>query len=167
MAGERILIVDDNSDTVSILSTILKRGGYAVSIARDGEEALQKAEEERPALMLLDLMMPRMDGFEVCRQIRSRPALRGLIIFFLSAKADPLSKSQAIALEVSEYILKPFTPREIIEKVRYHLSAPEPPPFFLLAFLFALLGHLSQIESWTRLRAARRRADPKGLFPGF
>jgi len=164
MAGEKILIVDDNSDAVTILTAILKKGGYAVSIARDGEEALQKTIEERPSLILLDLMMPKMDGFEVCRRIRNDPALRDTIVFFLSAKGDTASKAQAIVLHVREYIIKPFTPREILEKVQYHLSAPKPPTILSLAFLLSSLSQLVQIEGWMRLRSRRKNQAVDRLF---
>ncbi len=157
MAGEKILVVDDNSDAVTILTAILKKGGYTVSIARDGEEALRKATEKRPALILLDLMMPKLDGFEVCRRIRDDPALRDTIIFFLSAKGDRSSKTEAIILGVSEYIIKPFTPREILEKVQYHLSTPKPPGIFLLTFLLGLYSRLVELGLWIRLCPLKKR----------
>ncbi|MDC4202812.1 MAG: response regulator [Candidatus Manganitrophus sp.] len=157
MAGEKILIVDDNSDAVTILTAILKKGGYAVSVARDGVEALHMATEKRPALILLDLMLPKMDGFEVCRRIRDDPALRDTIIFFLSAKGDISSKTQAITLRVREYIIKPFTPQEILEKVQYHLSTPKSPDIFSLAFLVGLYSRLVQLGLWIRLRSLQKR----------
>jgi DNA-binding response OmpR family regulator len=99
-----------------------------------------------------------MSGFEVCRRIREHPSLRNTVVFFLSANGNPGSKAQAIALEVKEYILKPFTPREILEKVRYHLSTPEPPPPFLsLAFLVGVVSRLAHIGLWTRMRSAGRK----------
>lgn len=162
MAGEKILIVDDNKDTITILSAILRKGGYTTIIARDGEEALRKTEETRPALILLDLMMPKMDGLQVCERIRDNPALRKTIIFFLTARGDSASKSRAIALEAKEYIIKPFTPREILEKVQYHLSLSDP-PLFLPSFTFfiGLLGRLVHLGSWMGLCSARRRFRPK------
>lgn len=158
MSGEKILIVDDNADTITILSAILTKGGYTLSVARDGEEALRKAEEAPPALILLDLMMPKMDGFEVCEKIRDHPILRKTIVFFLTARGDSPSKARAIALEVKEYIVKPFTPREILEKVRYHLSVPDPPILLhSFAFVVGLVSRLAYFGSWMRLRSARRR----------
>lgn len=158
MAGEKILIVDDNSDAVTILTAILKKGGYTVSIARNGEEALRKTVDEHPVLILLDLMMPKMDGFEVCRRIREDPALRDTIIFFLSAKGDISSKAQAIMLGVKEYIIKPFTRREILEKIHYHLSAPKPPALLSIAFILGFLSRLLQNGGWMRLRSHQKIA---------
>lgn len=164
MAGEKILIAEDNADAAVILTAILKKGGYAVSIARDGEEALRKTAAERPALILLDLMMPKMDGFEVCRRIRADPALRDTLVFFLSAKGDTVSKTKAIVLEVREYIVKPFTPRDILEKVQYHLSAPKRPGILSLAFLLSFFSRAVQKDGWMRLRSLRNERATNRFF---
>lgn len=123
----RVLAVDDNIDTILILSAVLEKEGYNVITAKDGLEAVEKAERELPALIVLDLMMPKMNGFEVCRIIKGNPKTSHIPILMLTAKADPFSREQGLALGANEYLTKPLNPKEILTKIRQHLPPTEPP----------------------------------------
>ncbi len=118
-----VLAVDDNIDTILILSAVLQKDGYVVITAKDGLEALDKAERDIPALILLDLMMPKMNGFEVCRAIRGNPKTNHIPILMLSAKTDPFSREQGLSLGANAYLTKPLNPKEILMKVKEHLSS--------------------------------------------
>lgn len=118
--SKRILIVDDNQDTIHILSVILEQGGYLTFTAKDGIEALQKIQEEIPALVLLDIMMPRLDGFGVLEAMRADPAMSQIAVLVISAKVDRASKARSIELGAKDYIVKPINPDEILLKVREH-----------------------------------------------
>jgi CheY-like chemotaxis protein len=123
----KVLAVDDNLDTILILSTVLEKEGYTVITARDGLEAIEKVQSDLPALILLDLMMPKMNGFDVCRAVKENPKTRHIPILILTAKTDPLSREQGLALGAKEYLTKPLNPREILTKVKEHLPSTEPP----------------------------------------
>ncbi len=114
----KVLAVDDNIDTILILSAVLEREGYEVITAKDGLEAVEKTERDLPALLLLDLMMPKMNGFEVCRAIRGNPKTNHIPILMLTAKTDPFSREQGLALGANEYLTKPLNPKEILTKIR-------------------------------------------------
>lgn len=126
--SKRILIVDDNQDTIHILSVILNQGGYSTVAARDGVEALKKIREEAPALVLLDIMMPKLDGFGVLEAMRGDPGMRQIPVLIISAKADRSSKTRSTALGAKDYIVKPINPDEILVKVREH--CPELKPLY-------------------------------------
>lgn len=121
--SKRILIVDDNQDTVHILSVILGQGGYPTFAAKDGIEALQKIREEAPALVLLDIMMPKLDGFGVLEAMRADPGMSQIPVLMISAKVDRASKARSIALGAKDYIVKPINPDEILLKVKEHCPA--------------------------------------------
>ena len=93
--SERILVVDDEADTLELLRTLLESEGYAIETAADGESALERVRAGRPDLILLDVMMPEMDGLEVCDRLRFDPATRDVPIFFLTAKHDAAFRSRA------------------------------------------------------------------------
>ncbi len=120
--SKRILIVDDNQDTVHILTELLTRGGYATFAARDGVEALQKIRKEVPALVLLDLMMPKLDGFGVMEAMRADSGMNQIPVLIISAKVDPTSKARGVELGAKDYIVKPINPDEILLKVKEHLA---------------------------------------------
>lgn len=117
----KILAVDDIMDTIRILSAVLEKAGYTVITAMDGLEAIQKAERERPALILLDLMLPKKSGFEVCQELKKNSNTRDIPILMITAKVDPLSRKNGLALGACEYLTKPLNPREILQKVKEHL----------------------------------------------
>jgi DNA-binding response OmpR family regulator len=119
----RILIVDDEPNLVLALEFLMKKEGYEIRAAADGEKAVKAAEEYRPDLILLDVMMPRMDGYEVCQHIRANPELRDVAIVMLTAKGREVEREKGLALGADLYITKPFSTREVVRKVKEILAA--------------------------------------------
>jgi len=105
---------------------ILNQGGYSTFAARDGVEALQKMQEEAPAVVLLDIMMPKLDGFGVLEAMREDPGMSQIPVLVISAKVDRASKTRSIALGARDYIVKPINPDEILIKVREHCPELKP-----------------------------------------
>lgn len=114
---KKILVADDEPNIVVSLEYLLKREGYSVLVARDGQEALQMIVRERPDLVLLDVMMPRKSGFEVCQEVRATDALQGVKILMLTAKGRDTDVAKGMALGADAYMTKPFATRELVEKV--------------------------------------------------
>ena len=119
--GERILVVDDQEDNVFILEQLLQRNGYQVAVARDGVEALEKAAEQRPDVVLLDINMPRMDGLEVCRRLKSDESMAGAAIILISARTEKGQRVEGLDAGADDYISKPFSPKELLARVRAQL----------------------------------------------
>jgi two-component system alkaline phosphatase synthesis response regulator PhoP len=115
---QRILIVDDEPNIVISLEFLMQQSGYEVGIARDGEAALAQVETFRPDLVLLDVMLPLRDGFEVCQKIRENRDWDRIKVLMLSAKGRDVDASKGLTLGADAYITKPFSTRELIEKVR-------------------------------------------------
>lgn len=113
----KILIADDEPNIVISLEYLLQREGYAVVVARDGQEALQAIARERPALVLLDVMMPHKSGFEVCQAVRADEALAHTKILMLTAKGRETDVAKGMALGANTYMTKPFSTRELVQKV--------------------------------------------------
>ncbi len=113
-----ILCVDDEQDILDILMYNLKKEGYTVLTAANGEAALTLAEKTRPDLILLDIMMPGIDGFEVCKSVRNNPAIKDTPVIFLTAKADEMDEILGLEFGADDYITKPFSPRKIVTKVK-------------------------------------------------
>jgi DNA-binding response OmpR family regulator len=122
-AGEVIVVVDDMKDNVHFLVDILKTEGYRVRPALSGAAALTIIENETPDMILLDIMMPVMDGFEVCEKIRERQENRSVPIIFLSALDDITDKVKGFHVGGIDYITKPFLAEEVLARIRAHLSA--------------------------------------------
>ena len=120
----RILIADDEPNIVASLEFLMRRCDYEVRVAKDGDEALQLADAFRPDLVLLDVMMPRRSGFEVCRLIRANPALRSMRIVMLSARGRDVEVGKGLALGADAYVTKPFSTKELVAKVRELLPQP-------------------------------------------
>jgi two-component system alkaline phosphatase synthesis response regulator PhoP len=114
----RILLADDESDILEFLSYNLRKEGFEVFCARDGIEALELANKYRPDLIILDVMMPGMDGFEACRQIRKNAELQETVIAFLTARGEDLSQVEGFDAGADDYIRKPVRPRVFISRVR-------------------------------------------------
>ena len=114
---QKILVVDDEPNIVISLEYLLKREGYAVVIARDGDEALQAMSRELPDLILLDVMMPKKNGFEVCQAVRASDALQGVKILMLTAKGRDIDVAKGMALGADAYMTKPFATRDLVQKV--------------------------------------------------
>lgn len=121
----RILVVDDELPIVELLSYNLKRANYEVLIARDGEEALRVARQEQPDLVILDLMLPKLDGLEVCRALRRE---RDVAIVMLTARDAEVDRVVGLELGADDYVVKPFSVRELLARVRnvLHRTAPRP-----------------------------------------
>ena len=111
----RILVVDDEPSIVEMLAYNLKRANYEVAIARDGEEALTKAQQSQPDLIILDLMLPRLDGLEVCRALRRE---RDVPIIMLTARDSEVDRVVGLELGADDYVVKPFSVRELMARVR-------------------------------------------------
>jgi DNA-binding response OmpR family regulator len=113
-----VLIADDEPNIVISLEFLMKREGYRVSVARDGNAALDTIRRERPDLVLLDVMMPGKGGFEVCQAVRADDTLAGVKILMLSAKGRDTDLAKGTALGADAYMTKPFSTRELADKVR-------------------------------------------------
>ena len=121
----RILIVDDEPPIVDMLAYNLRRANYEVIIARDGEEALTKALQEQPDLIILDLMLPRLDGLEVCRALRRE---RDVPIIMLTARDDEVDRVVGLEMGADDYVVKPFSVRELMARVKSVLRRAAPRP---------------------------------------
>ncbi len=116
--AERILVVDDDPDIAKFIEVNLVMAGYEVVVAYDGREALDKVAERRPDLVLLDIMLPTIDGFEVVSELRRRARLTGMAIIVVSARGLPEDRLRGLALGVDDYIVKPFEPEILLARVR-------------------------------------------------
>src|SRR5262245_52898434 len=123
-AAHRVLIADDEPNIVTSLEFLMRNCDYEVRVARDGEEALRVAEDFQPDVLLLDVMMPLCDGFEVCRRIRGNPATRAVRIVMLTAHGRGEEVDRGLALGADAYITKPFSNKELVAKVRGLLPQP-------------------------------------------
>jgi two-component system, OmpR family, alkaline phosphatase synthesis response regulator PhoP len=122
---KRILVVDDEIYIVHILEFTLTMEGYEVLTASDGEEALRKMEQERPDLVVLDIMMPKLDGYEVCRRLRADEEFQSVPVILLSAKGRPIDRETGLEVGADDYIVKPFSPRRLLEKIKDLLQRQE------------------------------------------
>ena len=118
----KILVVDDEPTIVRLMEFILARQGHDVLVAVNGEEALQKIKAHQPDLVLLDIMMPRIDGYEVAQLLRADPQTASLPIIMLSAKAQDEDIRRGVEVGVDAYVTKPFTPDHLVHVVTQHLS---------------------------------------------
>lgn len=117
-----ILIADDEPNILISLEFLMKREGYTVHLARDGEEAMALLRRERPRLMLLDVMMPKKTGFEVCQEVRHDDELKDTLILMLTAKGRETDVVKGLALGANAYMTKPFSTRDLVLKVREMLE---------------------------------------------
>jgi two-component system phosphate regulon response regulator PhoB len=116
--SKHILVVEDEPDTAELLEFHLENAGYKVTITEDGYQALKKIHKLRPDLLILDLMIPEIDGFEVCRLIRKDPANESLPVMMCTGKSDETSKIQGLDFGADDYVTKPFSPREVVLRVK-------------------------------------------------
>jgi DNA-binding response OmpR family regulator len=122
MSKPRILIADDEPNIVLSLEFLMQRAGYDVEVVDNGEDALKRAAEDPPALMLLDVMLPRLSGFEVCQRLRALPACRALPIIMLTAKGRDGEVSKGLALGATAYVTKPFSVQDLVGRVKQILG---------------------------------------------
>ena len=117
--GNRILIIEDEQDVVDMLTLNLeKAGGFVVSVASDGATGVKKAREELPTLVILDLMLPKMPGLEVCKMLKSDGATRHIPIIMLTAKAEEIDRIVGLEVGADDYVTKPFSPREMVLRIK-------------------------------------------------
>jgi two-component system phosphate regulon response regulator PhoB len=125
-AGKTILIIEDERDVVDLLALHLRKSGkFAVSTANDGASGLDKARNERPAFIILDLMLPKMPGLEVCKVLKTDPATRHIPIMMLTAKAEEIDRIVGLEFGADDYVTKPFSPREVVLRVKAILRRGE------------------------------------------
>jgi DNA-binding response OmpR family regulator len=115
---ERILVIEDEPDILEVLQYNLGREGYRVSSSRNGEEGLARARKEAPDLILLDLMLPGLDGLEVCRRMQSDPLTSAIPVVIVTAKGEESDVVVGLELGADDYIVKPFSPRELLARIK-------------------------------------------------
>ncbi|HAW50568.1 TPA: hypothetical protein DCX16_06440 [bacterium] len=123
--NNKILIIEDDEDMIHILKSILELEGYEISYAEDGEKGLLMVEEIIPDLIILDLILPKVDGNEVCRRIRKNTEFSGIPIIMLTAKGTTRDELEGIVDGADDYITKPFNPLDLIETIKYLLTTKE------------------------------------------
>ncbi len=118
MSQKKILIADDNENIREALTYLLEDEGYSLSMAKDGAETLARVREVHPDILFLDIMMPEINGYDVCRTIKSDPELRNIYVIMLTAKGQAAEQERGRAAGADEYIVKPFSPMEILAKIK-------------------------------------------------
>jgi DNA-binding response OmpR family regulator len=118
-----ILVIDDEPYILRSLSYLLTREGYRVETASNGEDGLARVRNLRPPLVFLDIMMPNMNGYEVCEQVKQDPTLDGTYVIMLSAKGQQIDRERGLLGGADEYMTKPFSPREVAQRVRTILAS--------------------------------------------
>ena len=146
----KILVVDDEPEAVELVEFNLKQAGFEVLSAADGAEALKKARSSLPSLIVLDLMIPEVDGLEVCRMLRRAPATSDIPIVMLTAKAAEIDRVVGLELGADDYLTKPFSPRELVLRVKKLLQrgkAPDKQPE-TLRFGDLIIDNPRHLVSW-------------------
>jgi two-component system phosphate regulon response regulator PhoB len=126
-AGRKILVVEDESDVADLLTLNFRKAGFRISTAADGASGLQKAREDRPDFIVLDLMLPKMSGLEVCKILKNDTATSHIPILMLTAKAEEIDRIVGLEFGADDYVTKPFSPREILLRIRAILRRGETP----------------------------------------
>src|SRR5204862_8352155 len=124
-SGKTVLIIEDERDVVDLLALNLRKAGFATSTAPDGAAGLEKALSEKPSLIILDLMLPKMPGLEVCKILKSEPGTRQVPIVMLTAKAEEIDRIVGLEFGADDYVTKPFSPREVVLRIRAILRRSE------------------------------------------
>lgn len=122
MSEKKILVVDDEPNVIKTLTFVLKKEGYDISSAMDGEEAIAKVRESKPSLMFLDVMMPKKNGYEVCRELKNDANFSDIHIVMLSAKGQEGDREKALNMGANEYMTKPFSPVMVVGRVKELLA---------------------------------------------
>ena len=118
MARERVLVVDDEEDLLELINYNLSKEGYRVMCVASGERAIKEAQTQLPDLIVLDLMLPRVDGLEVCRQLKSDPKTKHIPVIMLTAKTQEADVVSGLELGADDYITKPFSPRVLVARIK-------------------------------------------------
>lgn len=124
MADKKILVADDEPDMLMLITARLEASGYEAITAIDGQDALNKIRETKPALILLDVMMPRLNGYQVCREVRKDPDLKDIPVIMLSAKSQESDKFWGKETGADDYITKPFEASELLAKIKARIGDP-------------------------------------------
>jgi DNA-binding response OmpR family regulator len=124
--SKTVLIADDEPNIVISLEFLLEQDGYRVLLARDGHEALEAIEREVPDLVLLDVMLPRLSGYDVCQRIRQKPELAKVRVIMLTARGREVEVTKGLALGADAYVTKPFSTRDLLEQIRRQLGDAPP-----------------------------------------
>src|SRR6266702_5753346 len=117
-SGRNILIIEDESDVADLLTLNLRKAGFRISTAADGASGLQKARDDRPDFIVLDLMLPKMLGLEVCKILKNDTATRHIPILMLTAKAEEIDRIVGLEFGADDYVTKPFSPREVVLRIK-------------------------------------------------
>ncbi|MCZ7668686.1 MAG: response regulator transcription factor [Chloroflexi bacterium] len=125
MKNQRILVVDDDKEVVRLMRAYLEQAGYEVLVAYDGETAVHNLRREKPDLVLLDLMLPGMDGWEITRLMRGDPTLAAIPIIMLTARIDDTDKIVGLEIGADDYVTKPYNPRVVVARVRARLRSQD------------------------------------------
>ncbi len=120
--GKRVLVVDDEPNIVLSLEFLMKKAGFEVEVARNGQEALAAIARRPPDVLLLDVMMPEMDGFEVCERLRADPRGRATKVVMLTARGRDSERQRGLALGADAYVTKPFSTRDLVARVKAMLE---------------------------------------------
>ncbi|MFH1665102.1 MAG: response regulator [Candidatus Omnitrophota bacterium] len=126
MAKEKILIIEDENDIAEMIEYNLKKEGYAAVSSPDGSSGISSAKREKPGLIILDLMLPDTDGFEVCRRLKNNEITKHIPVIMLTAKSQEADKVAGLELGADDYMTKPFSPRELLARIRAVLRRNEP-----------------------------------------
>ena len=124
MAKGKILVVDDEIYIVHILDFSLGMEGYQVLTALDGEQAVERAQAEKPDLIVLDIMMPKLDGYETCKALKSKAETKDIPVILLSAKGRNVDQKTGFEVGADDYITKPFSPRKLVDRINAILGQP-------------------------------------------
>src|SRR5947209_8272005 len=127
-SGNTVLIIEDERDVVDLLALNLRKAGFTTSTAPDGAVGLEKARSEKPSLIILDLMLPKMPGLEVCKILKTDPATLQIPIMMLTAKAEGIDRIVGLEFGADDYVTKPFSPREVVLRIRAILRRSEGKP---------------------------------------
>jgi len=120
--ARKILVVDDETELLKAISILLKTSGYEVITAQDGQEGLEKAKSLSPDLIVLDVLMPKMDGYEVCRMLKFDEKYKSIPIIMLTAKVQDIDKAMGKKVGADDYLTKPFETRDLVDKIKKHLA---------------------------------------------
>ncbi|HEY6207328.1 MAG TPA: winged helix-turn-helix domain-containing protein [Chthoniobacterales bacterium] len=124
-SGKKILIVEDETDVVDLLALNLRKAGFRISSAADGASGLEKTRVDKPDFVILDLMLPKMPGLEVCKILKSDPVTRAIPILMLTAKAEEIDRIVGLEFGADDYVVKPFSPREVVLRIQAILRRGE------------------------------------------
>ncbi len=122
-----VLIADDEPNIVRSLQFLMTKAGYDVRVARDGEQVLEEIARAQPDLVLLDVMMPKRDGFDLCQTIRANPAWAGVRVIMLTAKGRDIEREKGLAMGADDYITKPFSTKDVVAQVAKVLGSAKRP----------------------------------------